>query len=166
MMLAIPQDSDFQRLPIQAEDGFPQVFALSFDGKLYRITLSVSFLTLEPFKIWEAGGGAVQEVQRAQSPAPSTSGVRSSLAEDRQGAPERTIYVLPQEELYLVVKVERDDLPAVDRVQGITRPVLDIPARVGDLVFLFKKIHIARGNLLGPGNFDSEIVAGVATYGG
>lgn len=167
-MMPVPKDSDFQRLPIEPEDGFPQAFVLSFDGKLYRFTLSVSFLTLEPFKIWRAGGSLSPQTvaQQAQSVPLGIPGVRSSLPGQRRDEPERTIYILPQEELYLVIKVERDDLPEAERVQGITRPVLDIPVRVGDLVFLFRKIHIARGNLLGPGDFGSEIVAGVATYNG
>ncbi len=157
-----------QRLPIQPEDGFPQVFLLSFDGKLYRFTFSISFLTLEPFKVWEAGGGPTAEKMLRRSPSLplSTSGARAQLPWELQGEPERMIYVLPQEQLYLVMRVEREDLPEDGRLQGITRPVLDVPVRVGDLVFLFKKMHIARGNLLGPGNFGSEIVAGVMAYGG
>lgn len=157
-----------QRLPIQPEDGFPQVFLLSFDGKLYRFTFSISFLTLEPFKVWEAGGGPTAEkmLRRSLSLPLSTSGARAQLPWELQGEPERLVYVLPQDALYLVMKVEREDLPEDQRVQGITRPVLDVPIRVGGLVFLFKKIHVARGNLLGPGNFGSEIVAGVKTYVG
>lgn len=167
-MTTIPKESDFQRLPIQPEDGFPQAFLLSFEGKLYRFTFSVSFLTLEPFKVWETGGGPTAEkmLRRSLSLPLSTSGARAPLPWELQGEPERMIYVLPQENLYLVMKVEREDLPEDERIQGITRPVLGMPIRVGDLVFLFKKIHVARGNLLGPGNYGSEIVAGVMTYGG
>jgi hypothetical protein len=162
------KDSNFQQLPIQPEDGFPQAFLLSFDGRLYRFTFSVSFLTLEPFKVWEAGGGPTAErmLRRSLSLPLSTAGARARLPWELQGEPERMIYVLPQESLYLVMQVEREDLPEGERVQGITRPVLGIPIRVGDLVFLFKKIHIARGNLLGSGNYGSEILAGVKTYGG
>lgn len=161
-------NSNFQQLPIQPEDGFPQAFLLSFENKLYRFTFSVSFLTLAPFKVWEAGGGQTAEkmLRRSLSLPLNTAGARAHLPWELQGEPERMIYVLPQEELYLVMKVEREDLPAEQRMQGLTRPVLGIPIRVGDLVFLFKKIHIARGNLLGPGSFGSEIAAGVATYGG
>jgi hypothetical protein len=167
-MTTIPNESDFQRLPIQPEDGFPQAFLLSFEGKLYRFTFSVSFLTLEPFKIWEAGGGPTAErmLRRSLSLPLSSSGARVQLPWELHGEPERMIYVLPQENLYLVMKLEREDLPEGERMLGITRPVLGIPVRVGDLVFLFKKIHIARGNLLGPGNFGSEVMAGVAAYGG
>jgi hypothetical protein len=161
-------ESDFQQLPIQPEDGFPQAFLLSFESKLYRLTFSISFLTLEPFKVWEAGGGPTAErvLRRSLSLPVSISGARVQLPWDLQGEPERMIYVLPQENLYLVMKVEREDLPENERLMGITRPMLDIPVRVGDLVFWFKKIHIARGNLLGAGDFGSEIVAGVMTYGG
>jgi hypothetical protein len=167
-MMLLPQDSDFQRLPIQPEEGFPQAFVLSFAGKLYRLTLRVSCLTLEPFKVWEAGSAPTAErlVRRALSLPVSTSGTRAQLPWEIQREPERMMYVLPQEHLYLVLQVERDDVPEGQRVQGVTRPALDIPVRVGDLVFLFRKIHIARGNLLGPGNYGSDILAGVATYGG
>ena len=166
MIITVPNASDFQQLPIQPEDGFPQAFQLSFDGKLYRFTFSVSFLTLEPFKVWEAGNSSSTGMspRRSLSVPLSTTGPRAQLPWDFQSELERTIYVLPQENLYLVMKLERDDLPEEQRLQGITRPVLDIPIRLGDLVFLFKKMYIARGNLLSPGNFGSEILAGVMTY--
>jgi hypothetical protein len=167
-MITLPNEGDFQRLPIQPEDGFPQVFLLSFDGKLYRFTFSVSFLTFEPFKLWEGGNGSSTEMvtRRSLSLPLSNTGARAQLPWDFESELEHMVYVLPQENLYLVMKIERDDLPAEQRLQGITRPVLGIPFRVGDLVFLFKKIYISRGNLLGPGNYSSEIVAGVMTYGG
>src|SRR5215213_9821890 len=111
-MMPVPKDSDFQRLPIEPEDGFPQAFVLSFDGKLYQLTFSVSFLRLEPFKMGKAGGSLSPQsvTQRAQMVPLGTPGVRASLPGQRQDEPERTIYVLPQEELYVVMKVERDDL--------------------------------------------------------
>jgi hypothetical protein len=167
-MATMPRDSDFQRLPIQPEDGFPQAFVLGFADRLYRFTLSVSFLTLEPFKVWEIGGSAAADrtIRRSLSLPLSTSGARAPLPWEVQGEPERLIYTLPQEQLYLVMRVEREDLPEPERLLGVTRPVLGIPVRLGELVFLFKRILVARGNLLGPGNFGSEIVAGVATYGG
>ncbi len=164
----LPSENSFFRLPLDPADGFPQSFLLDFNGKLYRFTFRVSFLTLEPFKIWEAGGqlNAQKLASRSLSLPLNTAGARVPLPWETQGEAERLIYVLPQESLYLVMQLEREDQPQDQRLLGITRPVLGVPLRLGDLVFLFKKIHIARGNLLGAGNFGSEIIAGVKVYGG
>lgn len=166
-MHSIPQESSYLRLPIEPNDGFPQAFSLSLEDTLYLLTFSVSFLTLEPFKVWEAARHLHPEkmLQRSLSLPLRASGARIRLPWTLQGEPERMIYTLPQENLYLIVKAERQDLPDAERVLGITRPVLGIPVRVGNLEFLFKQIHIARGNLLGPGDYGSKIVAGVKTYG-
>jgi hypothetical protein len=96
----------------------------------------------------------------------STSGARVPLPWEIQGEPERQRYVLPQEELYLTLALERPDLPEAQRRPEITRPVIGLPFRLGDLQFLFQKMHIARGNLLGAGEFGSEVVAGVRVYDG
>ncbi len=162
-----PQESDFFRLPVAPEEGFPQAFLLSFNNKLYRFTFQISFLTLEPFKIWETGSSisADRLVRRSLSLPLNTSGARVPLPWELQGDAERMLYYLPQEQLYLVMRIEREDLPAGRRKPLITRPVLGNPFRLGDLQFLFKKIQVARGNVLGPGNFGSEIIAGVKVYG-
>jgi hypothetical protein len=165
-IITVPNQSDFQRLPVRPEDGFPQAFLLGFNGKLYRFTFSVSFLTFEPFNAGEDRSSTAMLPRRSLSVPLSTGGARAQLPWDFQGDAEHKIYVLPQENLYLVMKLERDDLPIETRLQGITRPVIGIPFRLGDLVFLFNKIYISRANLLGPGNYSSDIVAGVMTYGG
>jgi hypothetical protein len=168
MAMNFPEEKAFFQLPVVPDDGFPQAFQMNFAGKLYRLTLRTSFLTIEPFKVWEAGSHLSGErwVRRSLDLPLNTTGARVPLPWEVQGEPERLIYLLPQEELYLTLQLERDDLPVGQRVQGITRPVLGIPFRLGDLHFLFKRIYIARGNLLGPGNFGSEILAGVKVYDG
>jgi hypothetical protein len=168
MALNFPPASAFFRLPIAPENGFPQAFTLDFNGKLYTLTLRVSFLTLEPFKVWEAGShlSAERLVRRSLDLPLNTAGARVPLPWEVQGEPERQRYVLPQEELYLTVTLDRQNLPAELRRLEITRPVIGIPFRLGDLQFLFQKIIIARGNLLGPGEFGSEVVAGVKVYDG
>lgn len=165
-MAATVTDSEFQRLPVEPDNGFPQQFLLSFDGKVYRLTFSVSFLTLEPFKVWAAlGSSSPERVRRQLLTVPlGVARPRAQLPVPFEGEPERMIYALPQDELFLVLKLARDDLPEHRRTLGITRPVLDIPIRLADLVFLFRRIHIARGNLIGPGSFGSEVLAGVAVY--
>lgn len=157
----------FQQLPIQPDDGFPQAFILDFAEKLYRLTLRIGFLTLEPFKVWKVGSpNPEQRLRRALNLPLNRAGLSAEMPWQFKDTPERMIYALPQAKLYLVLEVARDDLPEDQRPQGMTRAVLDTPLRVGDLIFLFKKIHIARGNLLGTGSYGSEIVAGVKAYDG
>ena len=152
------------RLPIRPEDGFPQAFELAFDGKVYLLTTRISFLTMEPFRLWE-----IEHISSKPRPAYSVplkpGGQRVTLPWALQGEAERMLYALPQDKLYLTLQVERADLPEPERVVHITRPMLYTPFRLGDLAFLFDQIHIARGNLLGPGSFGSRIEAGVMAYG-
>lgn len=168
MSLNFPPASAFFRLPIVAENGFPQAFTLDFSGKLYALTLRVSFLTMEPFKVWEAGShlSAERLVRRSINLPLGTAGARVPLPWEVQGEPERQRYTLPQEELYLTLALERPDLPEGLRRPEITRPMIGLSFRLGDLQFLFLKIYIARGNLLGAGEFGSEVVAGVKVYDG
>lgn len=168
MLLTFPPASAFFRLPIAAESGFPQAFTLDFNGKLYTLTLRVSFLTMEPFKVWDAGSHLSSErlVRRSINLPLNAAGARIPLPWEVQGEPERQRYALPQEELYLTLALERLDLPEDLRRPEITRPVIGLPFRLGDLQFLFQKITIARGNLMGAGEFGSEIVAGVRVYDG
>lgn len=160
-------DGGFAGLPVQPEDGFPQAFQLSMDGVLYTLTFSVSFLSLDPFL---PAGAAVASsppltAERSLTVPLGGSEPRVPLPWPLQDPGDGTRYALPQEGLYLVLRVERPDLPDDRRVQGITRPMLGLPVRVGDLVFLFTTIEVARGNLAGPGSFGSRIVGGVRAHG-
>jgi hypothetical protein len=149
-------------VPILPEEGFPQSFLMSVGVKLYRLTFSVSFLTFEPFTplppepdpqpAGELLPAPVPPGERVTVPAPISLG---------QGL----LYPLPQQDLYLVLKVEREDLPEDQRVLGITRPVLGLPIQFGDLAMTFTEIDIARGNLQGQGRFGSRVVAEVGAVG-
>jgi hypothetical protein len=167
MAAAAPGTAGFAGLPIQPEDGFPQAFLLSMEGRLYRLTFSVSFLSLEPFRPRGASGQAERAPAGERTPSVplDTDGPRAPLPWPLPDQADARRYALPQDGLYLVMRVEREDLPADRRVQGITRPVLGLPFRVGDLVFLFTTIEIARGNLIGSGSFGSRVVAGVRAHG-
>jgi len=161
----------FGLVPIQPTDGFPQSFLLSVGDNLYQLTFSVSFLSFEPFTPLPpeadppAGSELLPGAQLLPAPVPAgLPGERVTLptpASSGQGL----LYLLPQENLYLVLKVERPDLPEDQRVLGITRPVLGLPIQLGDLVITFSTIEIARGNLQGPGEFGSRVVAEVSPVG-
>jgi hypothetical protein len=75
-----------------------------------------------------------------------------------------TFFDLPDPErgLFLDLRVEREDQPDTDRLIGVRRVVLDMPIPVGPLRFRFSRIKIAQGNLVGPGQSGSELVAEVA----
>lgn len=152
-------------VPILPDEGFPQSFLMSADGKLYRLTFSVSFLTFEPFTPLPPGPDAEPAAEPLPPPVPpGLPGERVLLpppADRRQGL----LYPLPQQDLYLVLRVEREDLPEDRRVLGITRPVPGLPIQFGDLVLTFSQIDIARGNLQGPGQFGSSVVAEVSVVG-
>jgi hypothetical protein len=68
----------------------------------------------------------------------------------------------PERGLFLNLRVEREDLPDPMRLLGVRRVVLDIPIPVGPLRFRFSRINIAQGNLSGPGQLGSELIAEVA----
>jgi hypothetical protein len=159
-------DVPFQRLPIQPEDGFPQAFLLRLEQTMYRLALSVSFLTFEPFAMPRAGGETPEHrvPRRSLSLPLSFAGARVQLPWEVVTERDRAIYDLPQEMLYLVLRVERPDLPEGQQIQSVTRTVLGMPIRLGDLEFLFQRIRIARGNLFGPGDFGSEVIAGVRAH--
>jgi len=152
-------------VPILPEEGFPQSFLMSAGDKLYRLTFSVSFLTFEPFTPLppEPDPEPAAELLAAPVP-PGLPGERVTLPTPVSRG-QGLLYRLPQQDLYLVLKVEREDLPEDRRVLGITRPVLGLPTRFGELVLTFTEIEIARGNLQGPGSFGSRVVAEVDTHG-
>jgi hypothetical protein len=151
-------------VPILPEEGFPQSFLMSVADNLYRLTFSVSFLTLEPFTPLPPEPDLLPAAELLPAPAPpGLPGERVTVPTPvSRGA--GLLYPMPQPDLYLVVKVEREDLPA-DRVVGITRAVPGLPLRFGDLELTFTDIDIARGNLQGPGHFGSRVVAEVSTVG-
>jgi hypothetical protein len=152
-------------VPIQPEQGFPQSFLMSVGDNLYRLTFSVSFLTFEPFRPLppDPDPPPITEslVPRVPSGLAGEHVVPTVQLERGQGL----LYPLPQADMYLVLKVEREDLPEDRRVLGITRAVLGLPIRFGDLVITFSGIEIARGNLQGPGDFGSRVVAEVSQSG-
>ncbi len=75
-----------------------------------------------------------------------------------------TFFDLPDPErgLFLNMRVEREELPDASRLIGVRRVVLDMPIALGRLRFRFHRIKIAQGNLIGPGEFGSELIAEVA----
>ncbi len=75
-----------------------------------------------------------------------------------------TFFDLPDAErgLFLNLRIEREDQPDPTRLLGVRRVVLDMPIAIGALRFIFYRIKIAQGNLAGPGQFGSELVAKVA----
>jgi hypothetical protein len=149
------------QVPILPDEGFPQSFLLAVGDNLYMLTFSVSFLTFEPFTPLSPEPDPVPSAELLVAPVPP--GLPGELvtlpAPVSRGS--GLLYPLPQEDLYLVLKVEREDLPEDRRVLGITRPVLGLPIQFGDIVITFSTIEIARGNLQGPGTFGSRIVAEV-----
>ena len=56
----------------------------------------------------------------------------------------------------------REELPAASRLIGVRGVVLDMPIALGRLRFRFRRIKIAQGNLVGPGELGSELIAEVA----
>jgi hypothetical protein len=72
----------------------------------------------------------------------------------------------PAHGLSLNLKVEYEEQPAATRLIGAQRVVLDMPIFIGPLCFRFKRIRVARANLVGPGPFGSELVAEVAVNNG
>ncbi|HWE37627.1 MAG TPA: hypothetical protein VG406_13750 [Isosphaeraceae bacterium] len=82
------------------------------------------------------------------------------LDPDYEGA----VYELPDPDLglYLDLRVEREDLPDPGRLLGVRRVVLDMPIAFGPLRLRFSRVRVARGNLVQPGKFGSELVADVA----
>jgi hypothetical protein len=79
-----------------------------------------------------------------------------------------TVFDLPDpvRGLSLNLRVEYEEQPAATRLIGVRRIVLDMPAFIGPLCFRFKRIRVARANLVGPGSFGSELVAEVAVNNG
>ncbi|WP_328524052.1 hypothetical protein [Kribbella sp. NBC_00359] len=152
-------------MPIRPDDGFPQSFLMSVGERLYRLTFSVSFLTLEPFTPLPPDPEPVPAAELLPPPVPpDLPGERVTLpTPTSRGA--GLLYLLPQPDLYLVLKVEREDLPPDRRVLGITRPMLGLPVQFGELQLTFTEIEIARGNLQGPAEFGSRVVAEVDTVG-
>ncbi len=75
-----------------------------------------------------------------------------------------TFFDLPDPErgLFLNLRVEREELPDASRLIGVRRVVLDMPIALGRLRFRFRRIKIAQGNLMGPGELGSELIAEVA----
>lgn len=152
-------------VPIRPDDGFPQSFLMSVGEKLYTLTFSVSFLTLEPFTPLPPDPDPAPAAELLPPPVPpGLPGERVTLPTPA-GRGAGLLYPLPQPDLYLVLKVEREDLPPEQRVLGITRPVLGLPVRFGDLQLTFSEMEIARGNLQGPGAYGSRVVAEVDTVG-
>lgn len=152
-------------VPIQPADGFPQSFVMSMGDNLYRLTFSVSFLTLEPFRPLPTDPDPVPIVPGPVPRAPSGLDGEFLLPVPEPTRDHGLRYPLPQDDLYLVLKVEREDLPDDRRVLGITRAVPGLPTRFGDLVVTFSTIEVARGNLHGPGEFGSRVVAEVSQDG-
>jgi hypothetical protein len=79
-----------------------------------------------------------------------------------------TIFDLPDpvHGLSLNIRVEYEEQPAATRLIGAQRVVLDMPIFIGPLCFRFKRVRVARANLVGPGSFGSELVAEVAVNNG
>lgn len=79
-----------------------------------------------------------------------------------------TIFDLPDpvRGLSLNLRVEYEEQPSATRLIGVRRVVLDMPTFIGPLCFRFKRIRVARANLVGPGSFGSELVAEVAVSNG
>jgi hypothetical protein len=79
-----------------------------------------------------------------------------------------TIFDLPDpvRGLSLNLRVEYEEQPAATRLIGARRVVLDMPIFVGPLCFRFRRVRVARANLVGPGSFGSELVAEVAVNNG
>ncbi len=68
----------------------------------------------------------------------------------------------PERRLFLNLRVEREELPDASRLIGVRRVVLDMPIALGRLRFRFRRIKIAQGNLVGPDELGSELIAEVA----
>jgi hypothetical protein len=68
----------------------------------------------------------------------------------------------PARGVYLNLKVEVEALPALSRLVGARRVVLDMPMAFGPLRFRFTRVRVAQANLAGPGSYGSELIAEAA----
>lgn len=132
--------SPFLRLPVNADEGFPQSFLLAMLGNTYRFELYVNVAEheLPPF-----GSGVdprtTLDLVGGSRPAPSPTPPTGHL-------------------VLVVVRQEADgDVPLLRRR---VLPGLVYPAR--DLLITFFEITVALGNLNGVGAYGSRIAAGVA----
>ena len=125
--------TDFLRLPVNPDEGFPQAFRLSLGGRTYQFALHVNVaeeVLPEPGEV----AGQILELGDPEV--------------DRSGA-------------FLVVAVSRED--AGGAVPLLRRKVVPgLEYLTGDLVLTFRSLRVALKNLNGVGAFGSEIVAGVA----
>lgn len=128
--------STFLRLPVDADEGFPQSFRLALDGRSYVFGLLVSI---------------AEEVLPADGP-----GGPDDLD---------AVLPLPGPGAYLVLTVAREDSTgSVTLLRRKVVPGLVL--RAGELDVLVRTVRIARGNLHGVGRHGSEVVAGVAVRAG
>lgn len=137
-------DLEFRRLPVNADEGFPQAFRLTVAGVTYRFALHVNVAEQEVPDPVRAPDGAI--------PGGAVPGGVLDLATDAPGSATGA---------FMVVVVVRED-PGGDAPLLRRRIVPGLRYRAGDLVLTFRTLRVALRNLNGIGSFGSEVVGGVA----
>ena len=128
----------YRQLPINADEGFPQAFRLNFNGNVYQIWLYVNVL--------EEG---VETADDYLYNLPVHEKFPNSISETSRDA-------------FMVMRVAQEGAggPAVIFQRKLV-PNLEYEA--AELVFVFRKMVVARRNLNGVGAFGSQVIGGVAT---
>ena len=118
----------YLQLPINADEGFPQAFRLSFNGNTYQVTLYVNIL-------------------------------------EENFSDENTLYVLPQQGAFMVMRVAREDTTGTTVIFQ-RKLVPDHEYEAQEVAFVFRQMQVARENLNGVGTFGSVIIGGIAARWG
>jgi hypothetical protein len=136
-------------LPIDTSLGFPQSFALVFEGNTYHFRLYVN-IAAERLR----GAADFLLLPSEQSHLPEE--IQKAMAVRADVLP------LPSEQAYLVAHVEREATGGA-RETVLTRklsPELEYEAE--NIALFFPRQIIARSNLNGQGNFGSQVIGGIA----
>ncbi len=140
----------YMKLPINADEGFPQAFRLNFNNNIYQILLYVNVL--------EAGLDTPEDyVYRLPETFVPAQADGATLPSQLDHWPTSEKF----REAFMVMRVLRET-SGEPRVIFQRKLIPNLEYQVDELVFVFRKMMVARQNLNGVGSFGSQILGGVA----